>query len=134
MTLGHYLISMRSVVIKHRFGVHTTYLPVGRCQINVDSRISCSPLVLCLATTPTPNKTWILVESEYHQIAKESFQGTGVYIPTEVLRHLCAASGSSIFVEAFILNNDSAWVTEVNRLTEFAQCHPKAATLCSQKA
>ena len=74
---------------------------------------------------PNPDKTWLLVKPEYLQLANKSFQGTGVNI-TEGLSHLGAALGSDPFAETFILNKGNAWVTEVNRLSEFAQCHPQA--------
>ena len=76
---------------------------------------------------PNPCKTWLLVKPEHHQTAEECFRGTGVNITTEGLRHLGAVLGSDSFVEAFVRSKVSAWVIEVNRLAEFANCHPQAA-------
>ena len=77
---------------------------------------------------PNPCKTWLLVKPEHHQTeAEECFRGTGVNITTEGLRHLGAVLGSDSFVEAFVRSKVSAWVIEVNRLAEFANCHLQAA-------
>ena len=85
-----------------------------------DKLLSIGPL---FGYYPNLCKTWLLVKPEHHQTAEECFYGTGVNITTEGLRHLGAVLGSDSFVRSKV----NAWAIEVNRLAEFANCHPQAA-------
>ena len=76
---------------------------------------------------PRPSKTWLVVKADSEHRAEESFQHTGIKITTQGSRFLGVALGTRSFVEKFVRDKVSGWVTEVKNLAVVAKTHPQAA-------
>ena len=76
---------------------------------------------------PNATKTWIVVEEEHLEEAKQLFQETGVSITADGKRHLGAAIGTPHFAAGYVQQKVAEWVGEVERLSSIAVTQPHAA-------
>ena len=76
---------------------------------------------------PNASKTWLIVKESKLEEASTIFQETGVAITMEGKRHLGAALGKHAFVESYVQQKVTEWVSEVERLSTFATTKPQAA-------
>ena len=76
---------------------------------------------------PNPTKTCLVVKEESAAMAKEVFQGTGISVTEEGKRHLGAAIGTQTFIERYVEQKVSEWVSAVERLSSIAHTQPHAA-------
>jgi len=76
---------------------------------------------------PNPSKTWLVVKPEHLPAAEEQFHDTGVKVTSQGQRHLGAALGSKNFVEDFVREKVSLWVSELEKLSRIAKYQPQAA-------
>lgn len=75
---------------------------------------------------PNAKKCWIITKPDKESIVKEAFKETALNITTQGQKHLGAAIGSREYVEDYVSNKVSNWVSEVTRLAEFAAAQPQA--------
>ena len=75
---------------------------------------------------PNASKTWLIVKESKLEEASTIFQETGVAITMEGKRHLGAALGKHAFVESYVQQKVTEWVSEVERLSIFATTQPQA--------
>ena len=59
--------------------------------------------------------------------AKQVFEKSGVSITVEGKKHLGAAIGTNTFIENYVTNKVSGWVSETERLSQIAESQPHAA-------
>ena len=55
------------------------------------------------------------------------FEKSGVSITVEGKKHLGAAIGTNTFIENYVTNKVSGWVSETERLSQIAESQPHAA-------
>ena len=76
---------------------------------------------------PNPSKTWLVVKPEHRPAAEAHFEGSGVNITTQRQRYWGAALGSGSFVEEFVNQKVSSWISEIESLSDIAKVQPQAA-------
>ena len=72
-------------------------------------------------------KTWLVVKEGKESDAATLFEDTGVSITTDGKRHLRAAIGTQAFIEKYVQQKVSKWVSEIERLSSIATSQPHAA-------
>ena len=77
--------------------------------------------------TAKPSKSWLIVKPEFHDLAVNYFDGTGIKITTEGKRHLGAVVGSQQFKETYVNNLIDEWVEELKNLQKVALIEPHLA-------
>ena len=75
---------------------------------------------------PNPAKSILVVKPEFLNDATRIFDSTGVTIRSDGSRCLGAAIGSPIFQE-FMQHKTQEWVSQTQRLSDFASTKPQAA-------
>jgi len=70
-----------------------------------------------------PSKSWLIVKAEHLDLAKEIFANCGISITADGKHHLGAAIRSQAFVEQYVSNKASFWVSCVRKLSEIAASH-----------
>ena len=76
---------------------------------------------------PNAKKTWLVVKEQYLELARTLFADTCVNVTADGRPHLGAAIGSPSFVEQYVSDKVSSWVTELKVLTSIAVTQPHAA-------
>ena len=76
---------------------------------------------------PNPSKTSLIVKEGKLLEAKQVFEKSGVSITVEGKKHLGAAIGTNTFIESYVTNKVSGWVSEIERLSQIAESQPRAA-------
>ena len=60
-------------------------------------------------------------------IVKEAFKGTAINVTVQGQRHLGAAIGSREYVEEYVNDKVTSWISEITKLAEFAVTQPQAS-------
>ena len=76
---------------------------------------------------PNALKTVIIAKEDAKDEAADVFKDTGIEINVAGKRYLGGALGAEEFLERYIEEKDSSWVTEVEQLSSFAKSQPHAA-------
>ena len=76
---------------------------------------------------PKAKKTWLITSEEKLEEAKKVFDGSGVQITAEGMRHLGAVIGSKKFRDTYITKKIQKWTTSVEKLSKIAVTQPHAA-------
>lgn len=76
---------------------------------------------------PNASKTHVLRKPEHAEAAEASFQGTGIIITTEGEHYLGGAVGTSPFVHQFVVRKVECRVSELEKLSKFAESQPHVA-------
>ena len=76
---------------------------------------------------PNPSKTWLIVKEEYKEKAESAFGGTQVVISEEGKKYLGSAIGKRTFIENYVQQKVTTWVSELERLSSIAITQPHAA-------
>ena len=58
---------------------------------------------------------------------KEAFKGTAINVTVQGQRHLGAAVGSREYVEEYVNDKVTSWISEITKLAEFAVTQPQAS-------
>ena len=69
---------------------------------------------------PNDKKCWIIVKPDKEECAKEVFKETDIKITVEGKKYLGAAIGSREYLDEYVSEKVSDWVSEVVQLAEFA--------------
>ena len=72
------------------------------------------------------SKSWLIINEEYIQIARETFRDYNIKITTNRHRHLGAVVGSNENKEVFVITKLSKWIKQLQILTKFACTEPHA--------
>ena len=76
---------------------------------------------------PKAEKTWLITSEDKLEEAKKVFDGSGVQITAEGMRHLGAVIGSKKFRDTYITKKIQKWTTSVEKLSKIAVTQPHAA-------
>lgn len=76
---------------------------------------------------PSAKKCWLITKPEREENAKEIFAGTAVNISSQGQRHLGAVLGSREYLEEYVNEKVEEWVSEVVKLSKFAERKPQAS-------
>lgn len=76
---------------------------------------------------PKPSKSWLIVKGDLLDEAKKIFDGTGVQITTEGMRHLGAAIGNENFKDTYVQKKIVKWIDSIEKLSKIALTQPHAA-------
>ena len=76
---------------------------------------------------PNASKSHILVKEHLKQEAHDIFKGTNLQIITDGKEYLGGSIGTHQFANEFISSRVRDWITNIDTLSEIAQCHPQAA-------
>jgi len=60
-------------------------------------------------------------------MVKEAFKGTAINVTFQSQRHLGAAIGSRVYVEEYVNDKVTSWISEMTKLAEFAVTQPQAS-------
>ena len=72
-------------------------------------------------------KCWLITKPEKEENAKEIFAGTAVNIYSQGQRHMGAVLGSREYLEEYVNKKVEEWVSEVVKLSRFAEKEPQAS-------
>lgn len=75
---------------------------------------------------PKAKKCWVITKPDKEDLVKEAFKETAVNVTTQGQKHLGAAIGSREYVEDYVSDKVSNWISEVTRLAKFAAVQPQA--------
>ena len=75
---------------------------------------------------PNPKKCWIISKPDKEASVKEVFKDTAVNVTVEGQKHLGAVIGSREYLEEYVSEKVTNWVSEVTKLAEFALSQPQA--------
>lgn len=75
---------------------------------------------------PNDKKCWIIAKPDKEERVKEVFKETDINITVEGKKHLGAAIGSREYLDEYVSEKVSDWVSEVVQLAEFASTQPQA--------
>ena len=70
---------------------------------------------------------WIITKSDREIIVKEAFKATAINVTAQGQRHLGAAIGSREYVEEYVNDKVTNWISEITKLTKFAVTQPQAS-------
>ncbi|XP_074605797.1 uncharacterized protein LOC141858854 [Acropora palmata] len=76
---------------------------------------------------PNGKKCWIITKPDREIIVKEAFKGTAINVTVQGQRHLGAAIGSREYVEEYVNDKVTSWISEITKLAEFAVTQPQAS-------
>ena len=76
---------------------------------------------------PKAEKTWLITSEDKLEEAKKVFDGSGVQITAEGMRHLGAVIGSKKFRDTYITKKTQKWTTSVEKLSKIAVTQLHAA-------
>ena len=77
--------------------------------------------------TAKPSKSWLIVKSEYYDLAVSVFNGTGLNITTKGKRHLGAVIGSQAYKDEYVSDLMNEWIEELKVLGNIAKIEPHLA-------
>ena len=83
---------------------------------------------------PNPKKCWIISKPDKEASVKEVFKDTAVNVTVEGQKHLGAVIGSREYLEEYVSEKVTNWVSEITKLAEFALSQPQAAMLLTPLA
>ena len=75
---------------------------------------------------PNPKKCWIISKPDKEASVKEVFKDTAVNVTVEGQKHLGAVIGSREYLEEYVSEKVTNWVSEITKLAEFALSQPQA--------
>ena len=75
---------------------------------------------------PNPKKCWIVSKPDKEASVKEVFKDTAVNVTVEGQKHLGAVIGSQEYLEEYVTEKVTNWVSEITKLAEFAISQPQA--------
>ena len=75
---------------------------------------------------PNPKKCWIVSKPDKEASVKEVFKDTAVNVTVEGQKHLGAVIGSQEYLEEYVSEKVTNWVSEITKLAEFAISQPQA--------
>lgn len=75
---------------------------------------------------PNGKKCWIITKPDRENIAREAFKETAINVTVHGQRHLGAAIGSREYVEEYVNDKVTNWISEITRLAEIAVTQPQA--------
>ena len=73
-----------------------------------------------------PSKTWLIVKEGYEEKAESTFRGTQVVISEEGKKYFGSAIGKQTFIENYVQQKVTTWVSELERLSSIAISQPHA--------
>ena len=76
---------------------------------------------------PNGKKCWIITKPDREITVKEAFKGTAINVTVQGQRHLGAAIGSREYVEEYVNDKVTSWISEITKLAEFAVTQPQAS-------
>ena len=75
---------------------------------------------------PNAQKCWIISKADKEASVKEVFKDTAVNVTVQGQKHLGAVIGSREYLEKYVSEKVTNWVSEVTKLAEFALSQPQA--------
>jgi len=75
---------------------------------------------------PNPKKCWITSKPDKEASVKEVFKDTAVNVTVEGQKHLGAVIGSREYLEEYVSEKVTNWVSKITKLAEFALSQPQA--------
>ena len=76
---------------------------------------------------PNSSNTKLLVKSQFVDLARVIFEGSGIEVHSESEEYLGGAIGSSNFIEEYLKRKLKTWANELSTLIKIAQTEPHAA-------
>ena len=75
---------------------------------------------------PNAKKCWIISKADKEASVKEVFKDTAVNVTVQGQKHLGAVIGSRKYLQEYVSEKVTNWVSEVTKLAEFALSQPQA--------
>ena len=75
---------------------------------------------------PNPKKCWIISKPDKEASVKEVFKDTAVNVTVEGKKHLGAVIDSREYLEEYVSEKVTNWVSEITKLAEFTLSQPQA--------
>ena len=76
---------------------------------------------------PNDKKCWIITKPDREIVVKDAFKETAINVTVQGQRHLSAAIGSREYVEEYVNDKVTYWISEITKLAEFAVTQPQAS-------
>ena len=122
LTMGLYALSIKPLITSLQ----------GACKIKqcwfADDASVAGPVVeikrwwdILSATGYYPNgkKSWIITKPDREIMVKEALKGTAINVTVQGQRHLDAAIGSREYVDEYVNDRVTNWITEVTKPAEY---------------